>query len=407
MNYLLYQIEVAIVLVAFYVIYKIVISGSTNFFLKRIYLLSSLILGFIVPFINLNVNLGGSFNYSYLLREVIVTGETFHQEPSGFEFYFWCLCSVLFFSILILVFHLKQVYKLFVLAKVSTKTLDGKFKIFTIQGNEAFSFFNSIFLGANLTESCRRIILKHEKEHSVRYHSADLLLVNIMMLMQWFNPAFWLFMKAIKENHEYEVDKRLLLEGVSIKNYQELMLNQLFQTRALKFSSFNYNSFIKKRIKMMTKINLPAGKTRFYLATVLLLCVVTLFSFKETNKESLIKVSSINTNLQVEEPLLDPEQRASFNGGDLDVFFSEYVMKAIIYPKEAKKKKQEGKVYVQFIVEKDGKILDTKVLRSSGFELLDDEAVRVIKNSSSWTPAKDKGKSVRQSFTLPVVFKLK
>ncbi len=278
------------------------------------------------------------------------------------------------------------------------------------EGNKAYSFFKIIFIGKEIPVQNREVIIEHEMVHVKSLHSIDNVLIDLVLIIQWFNPVAWLMRKEIRENHEYEADETLLKHGVSVENYQELLLNHMFQTSGVRFSSFNYNSFIKNRIKMMTKTNAAAGKTRFLLAAIMCLLVVSVFSFKAeikslSNNSSVAIKDTIKAPVSNDEAFLVVEQSATFQGKDL-MEFNNYVMKNIIYPQDAVKNKWQGKVFVQFIVEKDGTIKETKVLRSSNFEILDNEALRVVRNAPVWEPAKQSGKIVRQEFTLPVVFKL-
>jgi len=103
-----------------------------------------------------------------------------------------------------------------------------------------------------------------------------------------------------------------------------------------------------------------------------------------------------------EEPVLTfAEQMAEFPG-DLN----EYLAKNIQYPALAKENKIEGKVIIQFIITKDGKITNAEVIKKAGWGL-DQEAQRVIRNMPNWTPAKQNGKPVNLRYTLPIHFKLK
>jgi protein TonB len=98
------------------------------------------------------------------------------------------------------------------------------------------------------------------------------------------------------------------------------------------------------------------------------------------------------------------EDNAQFNKGDIQDFRT-WVNNNLKYPEAALKEKIEGKVIVQFVVDKTGKVGYVKVLRSLE-ESLDKEAIRVIKSSPLWTPAKQGGKVVNQQFLIPVLFKL-
>jgi protein TonB len=97
------------------------------------------------------------------------------------------------------------------------------------------------------------------------------------------------------------------------------------------------------------------------------------------------------------------EQMPSFPGGDQKMY--EYLGKNIKYPQIARESGIQGRVFVNFVVEPDGSVSNVKVLRGIGGGC-DEEAMRVVKGMPKWTPGKQRGKAVRVSYTLPVVFKL-
>jgi TonB family protein len=94
-----------------------------------------------------------------------------------------------------------------------------------------------------------------------------------------------------------------------------------------------------------------------------------------------------------------------FQGSDDFTTFKNHVATTLQYPEEAVKKNIQGKVFLQFIVDTDGKVKDAKVVRSAD-PLLDKEALRTVSNSPVWEPGKQRGKKVAVQFTMPVVFKL-
>lgn len=109
-----------------------------------------------------------------------------------------------------------------------------------------------------------------------------------------------------------------------------------------------------------------------------------------------------------EEPLEEDvytivENMPEFPGGQEAMF--KFLAKNIIYPKEAKEKGIEGKVYVNFTIEADGSIGDIKVIRGV-HPLLDNEAVRVVKSFPKWKPGTQRGKPVRVSYNLPITFRM-
>lgn len=97
------------------------------------------------------------------------------------------------------------------------------------------------------------------------------------------------------------------------------------------------------------------------------------------------------------------ETKPSFRGGQQKLF--EFLGNNLVYPKEAKEAGIEGVVFVEFYIEKDGTVCDSKVLRGIGYGC-DEEALRVVGLMPKWSPGKQRGKAVRVRYTLPINFKL-
>ena len=83
-----------------------------------------------------------------------------------------------------------------------------------------------------------------------------------------------------------------------------------------------------------------------------------------------------------------------------------YIVDQLVYPPESKKNEIQGKVFISFVVDTDGSVVDAKVVRGVD-PILDKEALRVISELPKWTPGKDKGKLVKVGYTVPVQFALK
>ena len=127
------------------------------------------------------------------------------------------------------------------------------------------------------------------------------------------------------------------------------------------------------------------------LAFVLMVCLFTLN----------VNAQEVKEKDNVFEFVEDPP---TFIGGEEAL--SNYLAKNITYPKEAKEKGIGGKVYLTFVIDNEGSVIDVKVIRGAGNTSLDEEAVRAVKNMPKWKPGKHKGKAVRVQYTLPIVFKL-
>lgn len=112
----------------------------------------------------------------------------------------------------------------------------------------------------------------------------------------------------------------------------------------------------------------------------------------------------MDEKVEEEEVFLVVEQMPSFGSGDANDFRS-WVAANMKYPKEAIEKEIQGRVFVQFIIEKDGTVSNVKIIRSAD-PILDKEAIRIVQSSPKWNPGKQKGKVVRVSYTFPITFTL-
>ena len=103
-------------------------------------------------------------------------------------------------------------------------------------------------------------------------------------------------------------------------------------------------------------------------------------------------------------PFTIVEEKPMFNGGDANEF-SKWVNSKLVYPEIAKENGVDGRVTLQFTVEKDGSVSNVKVLRGVD-PSLDKEAVRVVQNSPKWTPGRQRDRAVKVTYVFPVIFKL-
>lgn len=115
--------------------------------------------------------------------------------------------------------------------------------------------------------------------------------------------------------------------------------------------------------------------------------------------------TSIEADVKPELPVLAPDSMPEFPGGASAMMT--YLMDNVKYPADAKKDKKEGRVACSFVITKEGKVTDVHVVKSSGTESLDNEALRVVNNMPDWKPGKENGEPVNVHFTIPVIFKLK
>ena len=127
----------------------------------------------------------------------------------------------------------------------------------------------------------------------------------------------------------------------------------------------------------------------------------------EDDKEEVVIAAPIEAPAEEEEEevvFVVVESMPEFPGGQQALF--KYLSENVKYPVIAQENGIQGRVICQFVVNKDGSIVDVEVVRSGGDASLDKEAIRVIKSMPKWKPGKQRGKAVRVKYTVPVNFKL-
>ena len=116
-----------------------------------------------------------------------------------------------------------------------------------------FSWFNTIVISENDYQNNANEILCHEIGHIRHYHSLDILLVNIIETIQWWNPFSWLIASSLRDVHEYEADNEVRTSGVNIREYQFLLIRKAVGSSSYAFANGFNHSLLKKRITMMLR----------------------------------------------------------------------------------------------------------------------------------------------------------
>lgn len=116
-----------------------------------------------------------------------------------------------------------------------------------------FSWMNYIFIGEQDIRENGTEILRHELSHVKNFHSLDVMIIDLVLVFQWFNPAAWLLKYALQQVHEFQADDAVLASGVNSRNYQLLLIKKAVGQRMFSMvNSFNYSK-LKNRIIMMSK----------------------------------------------------------------------------------------------------------------------------------------------------------
>ena len=532
--FFVYILKTSVCLAMFYLFYRLLLSKETFHRFNRVALLGVLVLSCLIPMIEVTTHDASGF---LVLEEMILMAEV---EPAGVldetsNPFPWRALMLLVYMAGILFFvirHLWSLGRMLHLLRVSRKEdLGDGITLFVHDDKEVapFSWMKNIAVSETDLAESREAVLMHERAHIHNRHSWDLLLGEVCVFFQWFNPAAWLLKQELQTIHEYEADEWVIENGIDAKTYQLLIIKKAVGARLYSIAnSFNHSS-LKKRITMMIKKKSnPWARMKCLVALPLAAVAVAAFARPEVSNEldeiSSAKVNDLTSIVKAEEvksvenssdekfnisgivmeyPAKKPVPGASIiirgttmgtltdkdgkftlpvKKGDvlvvsyiglqtqsvvvqadvnLGIWMKEdvqpmeemvvvgqtpkeevkytkveveeteepqekvifqvveempefpggmgeamkFLAKNIKYPVAAQQAKIEGRVIVQFVVERDGSISDIHTMRSVSPEL-DAEAIRVVSLMPKWKPGKQRGKAVAVKYTMPIMFRL-
>lgn len=424
---MLYLLQVNVGLILFYALYKLVCTRDTFFRSRRFILIVSLVLPFILPFIDVREWLESRdrmimlthFDYSAVLPEIVVGSEAVETGNRVFVLSEWIGYLYLAGVVVLLVRLAVQAFSLYrLIVRMPEKEINGVRVKCLNDPSGPFSFFGWIFMNpAAVKEDEISEILPHEMAHVKQHHSVDVLLAEMVSICCWMNPFAWLLKREVRLNLEFLADRKVMEAGFATKSYQYHLLGLAYNHKYGLSNNFNF-SHLKQRIIMMNKKKSnDAGHIKYALfvlpAFALLVagnisCSQDASQTEDAKEEVVAPVSpeakeAPADSTAKEEVFMVAEQMPEYPGGMKEML--KFLQENVKYPENAMKNNVQGRVIVQFVVEKDGTPTEFKVLRSVDPDL-DAEALRVMKAMPKWKPGMQKGQVVRVKFTVPVSFKL-
>ena len=413
-----YIIKTALVLAMLYVCIMPLLEKETFHRLNRIIILGCLILSFIVPFIHFT---GGTNPTVNMLRQAVQLPEIM-IDGNGSEQSIWNLADIM------ICIYIIGVVAIFTMTVVQTASMilrlrkceqiadnRGNIIVLTDYAISPFCFFHYIVMSHDDYTNNRGFILTHEQEHIRLHHYIDLVVLQLATIIQWFNPFVWLIGKNLKAIHEFEVDEAVLNKGIDATKYQQFLVIKAVGNRLQPFANNLNKESLKRRIIMM---NQKKSNKWMMLKALFVIPVATLavsVFANTTNMSNMAKAAnttanSISTNnMQTKQSdskvFVAVEVMPKFKCGNKALM--EYLMMNVKYPESAAKAKQQGRAVVGFVVRKDGTVSDVYIVKSTGYDVLDNEAMRVVKSMPAWEPGKQKGKPVNVKYYVPITFRLK
>ncbi|WP_278700629.1 TonB family protein [Phocaeicola sartorii] len=529
--FFVYIVKSAVCLAVFYLFYRLLLSRETFHRFNRIALLGILILSCVIPLAEVTMKEPMEVSQQLLTWEELLLVADLNQtatvETAPVSAITWCEGLLMAYLLGIVFFFLRNVWSLSrMLRLIKGSTLvrrENGITLITHQKEIApFSWMKFVVISEKDLKENGEEILTHEYAHIRKRHSIDLLIADICIFFQWFNPASWLLKQELQNIHEFEADESVILQGIDAKKYQLLLIKKAVGTRLYSMANSFNHSLLKKRITMMLKKKSnPWARLKYLYVLPLAAIAVAAFARPEISSEldeiSAVKVNDLTAIMKTEEvkstenhpakeikvqgqvlekgtnrPIvganvivkgttsgtitdLDGNFVISMPAGAtlrisyIDVKTEELVVtedliaekktlkvylqgegqvgkdevvvvgygameasdanpvfqvvevmpefpggmaeclkflgKNIKYPVQSQQAGVQGKVIVQFVVEKDGSVSNPKVVRSIDPDL-DGEAVRVISIMPKWKPGMQKGQAVRVKYTVPVTFRL-
>ena len=262
-TYVNYIIEANIGLALFLACYHFILKDETRFRLLRIFLITGIAASLVFPVIDVDFNAQSTplsisrVIPSYWLPEVVVGDETVANAPRNTPG-FWQYAAIIYVAglVLALLYTLLQLAQLLAIIRQTTTYRVHNLRV--AESNEdkpIFSFFNFIFIGNahRLSPDEKQQIIRHESVHARQWHSFDILLINLVKIVFWFNPLINQYKKSFIQLHEFEADAHAV-ENSDVNKYCSLLARVALQSADYTLANHFNNSLTIKRIEMMRTI---------------------------------------------------------------------------------------------------------------------------------------------------------
>lgn len=460
---LIYSIKSALVLALLYLPYTLMLRQESFFRMNRITLLTILMLALVLPMVDIPslATPEQPVVYEMQHRIMLMTQEaemTTKSLAATTRTISWLGILAIVYIIGVILALLIRLWQLFKIDKIIRggclwTDKSGKATIYChIDDVAPFSWMRSIVISEKDYKPYGREILLHEKAHILNLHSMDILFLTLVEAVQWWNPIAYLLGHSLRDVHEYEADDYVLHQGVSLQNYQALIVKKSLANTSYAFANNFNHSLIKKRIYMMNhpKSN-PWLRSKVLYILPATLVVLTVFATPKLNEKVEEIVERVERATEMPQPSPQPEQQPeSFSTSDVtdvqsaeskeelavkeeatdtlssedyvnDVYRNEYInlsqspefpggmpaLQAFVQQHVAEALQNDASVagkraYVQFRIKQDGTIDDIGLVR--GDKEAYHEAIKIVEQMPQWIPARRYGDLADAHFVLAFDF---
>ena len=476
--FLTYDLKVAALIAVFYMFYRLLLSRETFHHVNRVVLLLTAIASYVLPLCVITMH--KTVVVEATQTAVNIGGLTMMVEEAP-RMPLWQLLAVGIFLLGVVAtlgYTLSNVLRVWLLIRRSEQhpQSDGTV-VCVVDGDVSpFSWMHYIVLSRNdyhippLEGSGEAFILAHERGHIRQHHSMDLLLVDTLTALQWFNPAMWMLRQDLRAIHEYEADAAVLSQGINMRQYQYLLIQKAVSHCGYSVANGISHSTLKNRIHMMLTNKKTNCTSWLKLLAMLPIVGVALGLNAETvndyvyentpaqPQKKIVKKGRKDTKINMGTKTIDVKAAKTTDVDSVEVVMVEAPNKdkkavvmatdsakttfpvVMLDPPEADEKafdvveqmpQYPGGIgeMMKFLsmnikypvaAEKagtQGRVIASFIVEKDGTitnikvvkkvsEELDAEAVRVINAMPKWTPGMQNGQPVRVKYTIPISFRL-
>ena len=305
--FFIYILKSSVCLVLFYLFFRLLLSKETFHRFNRMALLGVLFFSLLIPCIEVTTRHQVEVQQAVLSIEQLLLMAELEATPANVgavqetPTISWVQIVLLVYLAGILFLVCRNIYSLICLFRLvhsgkHEKLEKGVTLVVHNQEIAPFSWMKYIVISRKDLEENGREILIHEMAHIHHRHLVDLLVADICIFFQWFNPGAWLLKQELQNIHEYEADETVINEGVNAKEYQLLLIKKAVGTRLYSMANSFNHSKLKKRITMMLKEKSnPWARLKYLYVLPLAAIAVTAFARPEiSEKMEEISVAKVN-----------------------------------------------------------------------------------------------------------------
>ena len=471
-DFLIYDAKVAVLIVVFYMFYRLMLSRETFHRVNRVVLLLTAVASFVLPLCVITLHKTVTLE----VTPTVSVGDLQMEIAEDAKPEVWQIVLPLIFIIGVVAtlgHTLASILKVMLLIRKSERHPQPDGTILCVTGNTEvppFSWMRYIVMNRSDYEANDAAILAHERGHIRLRHSLDVVLVDLLTALQWFNPAMWMLRQDLRAIHEYEADGEVLSQGINARQYQYLLITKAASNGGYSIANGINHSTLKNRITMMLHTK---SSSRSYCKLLALLPIVgitlalnartvTDYVYDEPQKQVPVKKGKKAATIKmggqqvkvVEQPKVENTTKPVEMPNAIEVGGQR--VKVVEQPKventtkpvempnaiEVVPKEQAFDIVEQMPeypggamamfeylsksikypkeaaeAQKEGRVIATFIVNKDGSisdacvvksvdPALDAEALRVINGMPNWKPGKQNGKVVNVKYTIPISFRL-